>query len=146
MTRVCLSLLAGMYALQLSSFSNLSDYLGGAFVAACTLFLLRQWAMLLCFCAGVALFHGAAERLKAARLPAAIAGDSIVIDVEVADFPAHDEKSVSFLARPFAAARVQGRVRLSWFEPPVDIHPGDRWRLEVRLRRRYGRRKGCSIE
>ncbi|MDX1607123.1 MAG: DNA internalization-related competence protein ComEC/Rec2, partial [Candidatus Competibacterales bacterium] len=34
----------------------------------------------------------------------------------------------------------RGRLRLSWYEePPPELHPGDRWRLTVRLRRPRGR-------
>lgn len=146
MTRACLSLLAGMYALQLSSFSNASDYLSATLVAALVLLIARQWQLLFAFCVGVALFWIAAQQLIASRLPAAFAGDSMVVDLEVADFPSQDGATVSFLANPVNDARLASRIRLSWFEPPVRIRYGDRWQLEVRLRRPRGARNPGTFD
>ncbi len=146
MTRACLSLLAGMYALQLSSFAATSDYMNAAFVAAFILLVSRQLYLLMWFCAGVALFLNAAQQVIDARIPAAIAGDSIVIEIEVVDFPSRGASSVSFLAIPFGDERLPARIRLSWFEPPVEIHSGDKWRLEVRLRRPRGNRNAGAFD
>jgi len=146
MTRACLSLLAGMYALQLSSFTASSDYMSAAFVAAIVLLISRQLFVLMWFCVGAALFLCAAQQVINARIPADIAGDSIVVEIKVDGFPSHDASSVSFLAIPVGDERLPSRVRLSWFEPPVEIRSGDSWRLEVRLRRPRGNRNAGAFD
>ncbi len=146
MTRACLSVLAGMYALQLSSFANISGYLSAVFLAALLLLLTRCWKLLAGFCAGVAAFYLAAEQQLASRLPVAIEGDSLVVEVMVADFPSRSGPTTSFLARPLDDRRLPERIRLSWFEPTVSLHHGDRWRLEVRLRRPRGARNPGTFD
>lgn len=140
MTRACLGLLAGMYALQLSSFADVSDHFDVVFVAAIFFMVTRQFLLLSWFVAGVFLFLFAAERLSAERVPASIEGDSIVVQVRVLDFPQASEMSVNFLARPSGDSRLPQKIRLSWFRPPVAIRNGDNWQLEVRLRRPRGNR------
>ncbi len=140
MTRACLGLLAGMYALQLSSFAVISDYLNAVFVAGSFLFLLRQWRLLIWFVLGASVYLIAAQQLVDSRIAADIAGDSIVARVEVIGFPSVDAETVSFLARPSADARLPDRIRLSWFDPQQSIGNGDIWQLEVRLRRPRGNR------
>lgn len=146
MTRACLSVLAGMYALQLSSFATASGYLGAAFLVALLLLISRRWQLLAGFCIGLACFFLAAESLVASRLPIAIEGDSMVVDLQVVDFPSAAGTTTSFLVRPIDDARLPGRIRLSWFEPPVSVRYGDRWRLEVRLRRPRGARNPGSFD
>ena len=140
MTRACLSLLAGMYALQLSSFTESSDHLNVVLVAAFLLLLLRQVQLLVWFCAGVLLFQSAASDLIASRIPEEIAGDSIVVEILVDGFVSRQGPNVSFVASPLVDKRLPERIRLSWFQPPVDIHNGDSWKLELRLRRPRGNR------
>ncbi len=140
MARACLGLLAGMYALQLSSFAGDSDRLNGVFVAAIVLLVARQFTLLFWFVAGVVLFLQSAERLLAARIPAAIEGDSIVVQMRVQSFPEASGEAISFIASPANDARLPQRIRLSWFQPPVTVRYGDRWTLEVRLRRPRGNR------
>ncbi len=140
MTRACHGLLAGMYALQLSSFAVISDCLNAVFVAACCLFLLRQWWLLFWFVIGALLYFMAAQQLIGSRIPAEIAGDSIVVRVEVVGFPSADTETVSFLAHPLDDARLPAKIRLSWFDPRLAIGNGDIWQLEVRLRRPRGNR------
>ena len=140
MTRACLGLLAGMYALQLSSFADVSDYLNGVLVAAGLLLLLRQWWPLLWFAIGALLYFVAAQQLLGSRLPAAIAGDSIVVRAEIIGFPSVHGETSSFVVRPVDDERLPAKIRLSWFGPEVAIGNGDIWQLEVRLRRPRGSR------
>jgi competence protein ComEC len=140
MIRACLSLLAGIYALQLSSFTDFSDCLRVVFVAAIFLLLLRQFTLALGFLVGALLFLAAAGQLAAARIAERIEGDSIVVNVQVIDFPEVREDLVTFLASPSNDSRLPARIRLSWFAPPVRIHMGDNWQLELRLRRPRGYR------
>jgi competence protein ComEC len=146
MTRACLSLLAGMYALQLSSFAATSNYLGAASIVAFSFFLFRQFLIGIGVCLGAFLFYLAAQELIAARIPEDIAGDSIVIEVEIDGFPSRNGSTVSFVANPMTDERLPERIRLSWFEPPVNLHAGDSWRIEVRLRRPRGNRNPGSFD
>ena len=136
--RACLSLLAGMYALQLSSFDFSYDFVAVALVAAILLSGFRHGRWLLVASAGAALFAGAVERAAGARLHPSLAGDSVVVAVRVADFPRPGAGGTVFLATQQEDPRLPGRLRLTWFEPPVELRPGDTWRLELRLRRPYG--------
>jgi competence protein ComEC len=129
-----------MYALQLSSFAVISDYLNAVFVAVGFLFLLRQWWLLFWFVIGALLYFMAAQHLIDSRIPADIAGDSIVVRVEVVGFPSADAETVSFLAHPLDDARLPAKIRLSWFAAKLAIGNGDIWQLEVRLRRPRGNR------
>jgi competence protein ComEC len=129
-----------MYALQLSSFADVSDYLNGVFVAAALLFLLRQWWLLFWFSIGALLYFVAAQQLVGSRIPADIAGDSIVVRAEVLGFPSVDGKASSFLVRPIDDERLPEKIRLSWFAAQVAVGNGDIWQLEVRLRRPRGTR------
>lgn len=140
MTRACLGLLAGMYALQLSSFAVKSDYLNAVFVAGILLLLLRQWWLLFWVVVGVLLYLMAAQRLIDSRMPADIAGDSIVVQVAVIGFPSASAETVSFLAHPVDDPRLPSKIRLSWFDPKLAIGNGDTWQLELRLRRPRGNR------
>lgn len=140
MIRACLGLLAGMYALQLSSFTPASDYLAVPLVAVIGLLILRCAGFLLWFAVGAILFFAAAHQAIDARLPRALEGDSIVVEVTIADFPKRRADGSSFIAHTAADARIPRRIRLSWYQPPVAVHFGDRWRLEVRLRRPRGSR------
>jgi len=138
MIRACLSLLAGMYAAQLSSFAELSGYLSTIFCIALLLASARCSQMLIFYCVGALIFLIISDNMRAHRMPAEFAGDSIVLDIELVDFPERRGASSSFLVRPVSDRRFGQRIRLSWFEPPVELRLGDTWRLEVRLRRPRG--------
>jgi competence protein ComEC len=146
MIRACLSLLAGMYALQLSSFAYASEYLDAACIVVFVLLIAARWRLLVWFCAGLVFFLLAALEQIAARLPAAFEGDSLVVEFIVADFPSTDGAAVAFLATPVDDARLPARIRLSWYQPPVNIRFGDCWRLEVRLRRPRGARNPGTFD
>jgi competence protein ComEC len=146
MTRACLGLLAGMYALQLSSFSFDSDYMGAAFVAGFALLIAGQYRMLAWYCAGAALFLISALDVIESRISENIAGDSLVVDIRVESFPSQSGSTVSFLAVPANHEQLPPRIRLSWFKSPVEIRYGDSWRLEVRLRRPRGNRNAGSFD
>jgi len=138
MTRACLMLLAGIYALQLSSFAMGSDLLEVIFVAFLAALLLGRAGDFIWFVVGMALFGLAANGIVNSRLAPQFAGDSIVVVVRIADFPATNGSSATFVAEPLDDARVPPRIRLSWFEPPVTLRLGDVWQLELRLRRPRG--------
>jgi len=131
-------LLAGIYALQLSSFAMGSDLLEVIFVAFLAALLLGRAGDFIWFVVGMALFGLAANGIVNSRLAPQFAGDSIVVVVRIADFPATNGSSATFVAEPLDDARVPPRIRLSWFEPPVTLRLGDVWQLELRLRRPRG--------
>jgi competence protein ComEC len=135
--RACLFVLAGMLAPQLSSFPAAPDSL----VAAIALFaiaiaVLRRVDLLL-FLLGAGLFLAHAAVVIDGRLDARFAGDSLLADVRIADFPRPSTNSVSLVATS-SDPRLPERIRLSWFEAPVTPRLGDVWRLELRLRRPRG--------
>ncbi len=138
MTRACLMLLAGIYALQLSSFAKDSDLIGVIFVTFLAALIVGRASDFIWFVVGMALFGLAANDVVNSRLAQRYAGDSIVAAVRIADFPATNGSSVSFVAEPLDDERVPPRIRLSWFEPPVVLRLGDVWELELRLRRPRG--------
>ncbi|MGI9272928.1 MAG: DNA internalization-related competence protein ComEC/Rec2 [Woeseiaceae bacterium] len=146
MTRACLSLLAGMYAQQLSSFVLSFDSMNVVLVAAIVLLSLRQFRLFIWFGLGVVLFLHAATDVVDSRIPAAIAGDSIVVDFKIAGFTARQGMGISFVAHPIDDPRLPHRIRLSWFDPPVQVRNGDTWQFEVRLRRPRGNRNPGSFD
>ncbi|MGI9222263.1 MAG: DNA internalization-related competence protein ComEC/Rec2 [Woeseiaceae bacterium] len=140
MARTCLGLLAGMYAAQLSSFTVISDALNAVFVATAILLYLRQWILSFCFVAGVFLFNSVAQQLIESRIAPEIEGDSIVVQLQVLDFPTRRNNSITFVANPLDDKRLPRQIRLSWFEPDQLPQLGEIWKLEVRLRRPRGNR------
>jgi len=135
MLHACLLLLAGMYVPQLSSFAIESDRSGLILVAACLLMLQRRLRPAAWLLAGLWLFS--VEMLSVAddRLDPRYAGDSVVVTVSVPDFPRRKGESIFFPAEIHGDPRLPARLWLSWYQPPVRVHAGDQWRLEVRLRR-----------
>lgn len=148
MARTCLGLLAGMYAAQLSSFTVISDHLNAVFVATVILLFLRQWLLSFCFVVGLFLFNIAALQLIESRIAPEIEGDSIVVQLQVLDFPTRRNNSITFVASPLDDKRLPSRIRLSWFEPDQLPQLGEIWKLEVRLRRPRGNRNpgGFDLE
>ena len=146
MAKTCLGLLAGMFAAQLSSFTAISEHLNGVFVASCFLLFCRQWHLATSFIVGSLLFLSAASQLIDERIARDIEGDSIVVTVQVLQFPVRRTQTVSFEARPLNDSRLPGKIRLSWFEPEQVPRPDDIWLLEVRLRRPRGSQNPGSFD
>jgi len=138
MTRACLNLLAGIYALQLSSFAQGSDLIKLVFAIFLVASIFRCTCDFIWFFVGVLLFGLAANGVVNSRLAPQYAGDSMVTVVRIADFPATSAAGVSFVAVPLDDARLPPRMRLSWFQPPVTLRLGDVWQMELRLRRPRG--------
>ena len=138
MIHACLFLLAGIYALQLSSFVRDSDPMAGAYVAL-FLMLSRSKVRATFFIAtGVALFMFAATTVIDSRIAAEYVGDSLVAQLRIVDFPKRSDLTVSLVAESRDDARLPGRIRVSWHQPPVELRLGDVWQLELRLRRPRG--------
>ena len=134
MIRACLCLLAGTYALQLSSFTIPSAVMSVAAFACVVMLPFRRLRSLALFAAGLALFHFHALQVVDARIEPRFAGDSLLTTISVIDFPRATSRSVSFLGEPVDDSRVPARVRVSWYNPPVAPRLGDVWQLELRLK------------
>jgi competence protein ComEC len=140
MKKACLLLLAGMYAPQLSSFASHSDLIPLAAFAAIAGIIGGRLVVTICFAAGYLLFLAAANDVADRRIEPQYVGDSIMVDVRVADFPQHHRSTLSFVAEAAPNPWVPRRIRVSWFEPSQAVRFGDTWRLELRLRRPRGSR------
>lgn len=129
--RACLFLLAGNYALQLSSFAAI-------IVLLIAIFMLGRWQGVLLFVTGSVLFHMAATAVIDARVQPAFVGDSIVVTVLVSSFPVRRGPTTSFDGEIDQSPWVPRRIRVSWFDAPDALQLGDVWQVELRLRRPRG--------
>lgn len=57
---------------------------------------------------------------------------------EILDFPKKKEKSVTLLVQPVGHSNLPNKIRLSWYDAPVNPKFGECWALSVRLRRPRG--------
>ncbi len=138
MVRACLSLLAGVYGPQLSSFPPTAFHVLAAVSVCIVLLVLRQTVVLLCGGVGVLLFLTHASMVVDGRLETRFAGDSVLTDIRITDITEHWPNQVRLAAAPVADGRLPGRLRLSWRQPPVRPALGDVWRVELRLKRPRG--------
>ena len=136
-TSVCL--LAGMLIPQLISFSPRTGLQALLFVT-CFALIPRvgrrglKTLLLGAFCFMVALITALTSQLDPR-----FEGDSLLVDVRIVDFPLRTGRQARFLASPIDETALPARLRLRWFEPPVEPRAGDVWRLELRLKRPRGR-------
>ena len=72
------------------------------------------------------------------RIDKAYAGDSMLTRVRIVGVPQPRGVSLVMQVAPLGDARIPRKIRLSWFEPPIDPRLGDIWQLEVRLRQPRG--------
>lgn len=129
----CLLILAGGVAAQHTTPSTGSDVAIALLVASIIVLPRRLLRGPACFGLGYALFTVAGNAVVDGRLDAIYAGDSMLASVRVAGFPQRTRQSVSLLVESTGDGRIPGRVRLTWFRPPVMPMPGDVWELEMRL-------------
>ncbi len=85
----------------------------------------------------------AAQQGMQARLPVELAGQDLRIEGRVLGLPERGERQQRFLfeiesGEGEAASLAGRRLRLSWFDPAPTVAPGQRWALELRLRRPRG--------
>jgi competence protein ComEC len=78
------------------------------------------------------------------HLPAALEGEDLVLEGVVAGIPETDTQRTRFLLETSrllhdgAELPPPGRVRLAWYAPAPPLQAGERWRLQVRLKRPHG--------
>ncbi|MEJ2129574.1 MAG: DNA internalization-related competence protein ComEC/Rec2 [Woeseiaceae bacterium] len=138
MKKACLTLLAGLYAPQLSSFASHSDLFPLLVFALFAAFLAGRLVYVLLVAAGYLMFVAVVHFATDARISPDNVGDSIMAVVHIADFPQRRGSTVTFAGRVDDNPWVPARIRLSWFEPGTAVEFGDTWRLELRLRRPRG--------
>jgi competence protein ComEC len=102
-------------------------------------------ALILGFCWALMMAHGRMSD----RLAPELEGTDIEVVGVVASLPAFEERSVRFELEPErAAVRLPRKILLAWYRNPgaedeaavlaAPLHPGERWRFSVRLRRPHG--------
>jgi competence protein ComEC len=90
------------------------------------------------FVTGAALFLFAGTLVIDARLDPLYAGDSMLAEMRVADFPKLTDGNVMLLLETVGDSRIPPRVRASWYQAPVVPMLGEVWQLELRLKRPRG--------
>jgi competence protein ComEC len=88
--------------------------------------------------AGFALFMMVGANVVSGRLDARFEGDSMLAAVRIVDFPKRTGEAVVMSLEPVDDVRLPARLRVSWFQPPVDPLIGEVWELELRLKRPRG--------
>ena len=153
MTLVILSFASGVLFLQLQP-----ELPGMAWLWPCAFLLfltLRQRVFYLpaAFAAGFCWALGMAQLKLADRLAPELEGRDIELVGVVSSLPAAGERSLRFEFEPEAViapvdTKLPEKVLLSWYRSALDeenpailttaVHPGERWRFTVRLRRPHG--------
>ena len=138
MIKACLLLIAGGIAAQHSRVAPESDLCLVSFVASFLLLIFLRtrpagWLLL-----GATLFVVAGTRITDNHLDARFAGDSLLTQVRIVDFPRRSGAAVLMQVAPLDDRRLPPVVRLAWFDAPARPSSGDVWELEVRLKRPRG--------
>lgn len=72
------------------------------------------------------------------KLAPSLVGVDVVGIFEIVDFPKINGKSVSLLVEPVGRADLPRKIRLGWYDSPLNPEFGECWSLSVRLRRPRG--------
>jgi len=119
--------------------------LGPAFLSAApgaaALLARRRWPMLAAACAGLAWSHVLATAWMATSWPCARDREVAILEGQVDGPPLVRPGRTDFdleVTRGDAPGRWPRRIRVSWYEADRQLAPGERWRLELRLRCRRG--------
>lgn len=92
---------------------------------------------------GAALCALQGQAALSARLPAALDGETVRIDVRIHGLPESDERGARFVVAvervlstsPAVARAIEGRrLAVGWYGGGRSLRPGERWRLTLRLR------------
>jgi len=136
--RGCLLLLAGGFAAQHSRVPASSNFCAAIMVAAVLLLVIPRIRWVAFFLLGFAAFLQSGIGVIEARLDPRFAGDSILTQVRIVDFPNTTGVTLVMLVEPQGDKRMPGRSRVTWLDPPQTPKIGDVWQLELRLRRPRG--------
>jgi len=138
MIRASLLLLAGGFAAQHNRVPIDPDLCMSLFVISVVLLCLRRSRWLAIFLLGFVLFMRAGTEIADARLDPQYAGDSILTQVRISDFPRRSGRTVSMRVEPVDDVRLPSHSRVTWLDSPQIPKIGERWQLELRLRRPRG--------
>ena len=140
------ALLGAISIFQLSSELPAPEWLLPLLAVTVLLYWVRRLRILATFCFGLAwsLIH--AHFLLPEPLPKELEGKDVEVVGVVDSLPVVDGSRLRFELRLEEAyrlgepVRIDGRLRLSWYqkEKDTEMRPGQRWRLQVRLKRAHG--------
>lgn len=109
----------------------------------------RQFGL---FTLGMAWAATAAAWAMECRLPKPLDGQVLVLEGVVVGLPETTTVRQRFLVRPTRIVNypvqrpLPRRIRLSWYGRAPDVHPGERWRWRVKLRRPHGLMNPISFD
>ena len=131
--------MAGAQAPQLISFN---DAISASLFLCCLVILsgLRRLDIVAGVLLGLVLTGLELAEAARDRIAADYVGDSLVVTCTIDGFPATRAAGIAFVASCTSSVELPRKIRLTWRDPPVRVYPGDRWQLEVRLKRVYGLR------
>ncbi len=138
MIRACLLVLAGGFAAQHSRVAVTWDLCLAGLVASLLLLAHRRSRPPGLVLFGFCLFLQAGLAIIDARLDERFAGDSLLAQVRIVDFPEPRGDSLLLRVSPVDDRRLPPLSRVSWFEPPVAPNIGETWELELRLKQPRG--------
>lgn len=139
MTAAALAFAAGAWLLQQQAALPAPAWLAAAPALAALAAWRRAFLVPAALALGFSWAAGLAHLRLADRLAPALEGADLEVVGAVASLPAPAERGVRFVFEPEAAAeRLPRRIQLGWYGAGVDVHPGERWRLIVRLKRPHG--------
>lgn len=116
---------------------------GGALLVLLIAAVACRWRMLVCAVAGFAWAWGWAAYALAHDLPAALEGEDLQVVGHIASVPKLTPAGPRFLLDVASwtgreSMTLPHRIELTWYDGAVELQPGERWQLTVRLRRRHG--------
>ena len=135
--RVVLGLVAGANAPMIIDFASpfsAALFLSGLIILAGS----RSFHVLIGILLGMLLIGARFAAWEDDQLSLDLVGDSLVVACTVVGFPVESDSGSRFVARCSGSVPLPRRIRLSWYDAPVTLRPGDRWQFEVRLRRAAG--------
>jgi len=118
-------------------------WFGAVLVVALALAVVLRWNIVICAVAGLSWAWGWAAFMLAHDLPSALEGEDLQVVGDIASLPEATSSGPRFVLAVAswpkrATASLPRRIELTWYDTAVDLQPGERWQLTVRLRRRHG--------
>lgn len=143
MTLVILSFAAGVLLLQVQPELPSAGWIWASPFLLLVLIRKEKTRIPVAFALGFCWALGFAHLRMADRLAPGLEGRDIDVVGVVSSLPAPGDRGVRFELEPESAAvRLPARILLSWFLPSSasssPVHPGERWRFTIRLRRPHG--------
>lgn len=143
---------AGISALQVQAAIPSTACLATLFLpGACALAVRRirlLGAVLLALALGFAYAALRAEFRLADRLPASLEGQTLTVRGHIADLPQTSRYGQRFILAPDkpAAADIPSRIQVNWYGNPPYLEAGQRWELQLRLKRPHGTQNPGSFD